>query len=363
MTENALQRPGAADLAGSIDFDDPTLALTFGAKSMGDMASFADSILSRVRSSESGPVGESLERLMDAVKDVDVSGLGKRSALADLPLVGRLFDDAQKTALRFDSVLERVTALSARLEDGMLGLLKDIQLMERLHERNQELHRELSAAIEAGEKRLAEARARELPPLEEAARRGGSPLDAQRAHDFAERLARFERRLHDLKVSRTISVQTAPQIRLIQSNDQSLAEKLQTSLLTTIPIWKGQMVIALSIFRQRRAARLQREVSDATNEMLRRNAELLGQATGEIAREAERPVVDLETLRQVQARLLSTLSESLDIAARGRASRREAEAELVRMEDEFRARLAELAARKAREGLAAKRPASRTPGR
>jgi uncharacterized protein YaaN involved in tellurite resistance len=235
----------------------------------------------------------------------------------------------------------------------MVGLLRDIEILEQLFHYNRQFHQDLSVYITAGEQRLEHARNTELPRMRAEAERSGDSMQAQEVRDFAARLDRFERRLHDLRISRTVTVQSVPQIRLIQSNDQTLAEKIQTSILTTIPIWKNQMVLSLSLYHQQRAVSLQKNVSDATNELLRKNAEMLEDASLGVAREAERAIVDIETLREVHARLIATIEESLKITAEGRASRRSAEKELAGMEASLRAQLLEIATREKNRSQAA----------
>ncbi|MBQ7456208.1 MAG: toxic anion resistance protein [Desulfovibrio sp.] len=331
-----------------IDFANPTLTLSYGAKTMGEISKFADSLLGNVRVKDSGPVGQSLAELMGRIKDVDIDQIAqpKKGFLSSLPLVGKLFNSIEDTLRQFDTVLGQVEGISKKLEDAMYGLLKDIKILEQLYEHNKNYYEQLSAYIKAGEMSLERARTEELPKLEEIAKQSGDNLAAQNVRDLAERLTRFERRLHDLKLSRTITLQTAPQIRMIQSNDQTLAEKIQTSILTTIPIWKNQMVLALSLHGQRQAAKLQKEVADTTNSMLQKTADLLHQSTVETAREVERSVVDIETLRNVHQKLIATIEETMTIAREGRERRRATERELQHMEEDLRVRLTDLSQQK-----------------
>jgi len=242
-------------------------------------------------------------------------------------------------------ITDQVDAVTASLDQAMVGLLRDIEILEQLFNSNRQFHQDLSVYIAAGEKRLEAARNTDLPRMLAEAEESGDSMKAQEVRDFAGRLDRFERRLHDLRISRTVTVQSVPQIRLIQNNDQILAEKIQTSILTNIPIWKNQMVLALSMYRQKKALGLQKQVSDSTNDLLRKNAEMLEDASLGVARESGRAVVDMETLREVHERLLSTIEESLKITAEGRTSRRNAERELREMEDNLRSSLLEIAAR------------------
>lgn len=348
IADKGISEEKISALASAINFDDPALTISYGSKTMNEIAKFADDLLGNVRVKDAGPVGDSLQELMLKVKDIDVTEIAspKKSVLSSIPLIGSLFGSVEKTLARFDTLLDQVEDISAHLEDAMLGLLKDIQVLEQLYGYNQAFYEDLTAAIMAGERRLQKAREEELPRIEGEARKSGNALDAQKVHDFAERLNRFERRLHDLRLSRTITLQTAPQIRMIQSNNQTLAEKIQTSILATIPVWKNQLVLALSIHGQHKAAQLQKEVADTTNALLRKNAEMLQTSSTAAAREVERSIVDVETLRDVQSRLIATIEETMTIAREGRARRMEVERELVSMEENLKTKLTALAGQK-----------------
>ena len=345
--------PKVRELANSINLQDQSLSVTYGADTMKEIAAFADSMLSRVRSKDAGPVGETLTDLLLKVKEVDLSALsqGKTGFLANLPIIGPLFNSAKRSIARFNTLAGQVEGITAKLDEAMVGLLKDIDVLEQLYGHNRDFHNNLALFIEAGKQRLEKARNEELPKFQAQAEKSGDSMDAQNVRDFADAINRFERRLHDLQISRTITLQTAPQIRLIQNNDKTLAEKIQTSILTTIPIWKSQMVIALSLDKQRGAARLQKEVSDTTNKLLRDNADMLQSATVETAREVERSVVDIETLRAVHEKLLATIEETLRIAQEGKTRRAEVEKELETMEDDLRTRLQGLADTKSAQAL------------
>jgi len=334
-------------LAKNIDLSDQSLTVTYGADTMKNIAAFADSMLERVRAKDAGPVGESLTDLLLKVKGVDVSAINKQPGFLErIPVIGSLFNSVERSLARFNTLAAQVEGVTAKLDEAMVGLLKDIEILEQLYGHNRIFHNELSVYIAAGQERLEKARNEELPRLKEEAAASGDSMKAQEARDFADMINRFERRLHDLQLSRTVTLQTAPQIRLIQNNDQTLAERIQTSILTTIPIWKSQMVVALSLHRQKSAARLQKDVSDTTNEMLRQNADLLQTATVETAKEVERSVVDIETVRDVHNKLLSTIEETLRIAEDGRNKRVAVEKELQHMEEDLRAKLTGMAARK-----------------
>ena len=325
-----------ASIADSINLADPSLTVTYGTEAMQGISRFADDLLSRVQAKDSGELGESLTNLMLKVKDVNVSEvMGSPGFLQSLPLVGSLFSSAKRTVAKFNTLSEQIEIIVDKLDEAMIGLLRDIETLEMLYEHNARFHAELTAYIEAGKRKLEEARTVELPRLKAQADASGDLMEAQQVRDLSEQINRFERRLHDLQLSRTITVQTAPQIRIIQSNNRTLAEKIQTSILATIPIWKSQMVLALSLHGQKNAAALQKTVSDTTNDMLRSNAELLEQAAVDTAREVERSVVDIETLREVHEKLIGTIEETLRIAQEGRERRAAAEKELAVMETEL----------------------------
>ncbi len=348
-------RERALKLSAGIQLDDPTITVTYGTETMREIAGFADGLLSKVRAKDAGPIGETLTDLVLKVKKIDLEKLssGNKGFLESLPLIGRFFNTLESTMASFKTMADQVEGVSAKLEEAMIGLLRDVQMLEQLYQLNQKSHEDLSVYIEAGRERLAMAREAELPRLREEAAKSGDSMAAQKVRDFSECINRFERRLHDLQLSRVITVQTAPQIRLIQSNNQTLAEKIQTSILSTIPIWKNQMVLALSLHGQKQAVQLQKDVADTTNALLKKNADMLQSATIETAREVERSVVDIETLRDVNAKLLSSIEETLKIAQEGRTKRLEVEKELAAMEHSLRDRLTAMAEQKTQASLEA----------
>ncbi len=348
-----VQAERVRELAGSIDLRDPGLSVTYGTKTMADISKFADDLLSRVRAKDAGPVGDTLTELLLRVKDLNLAEINrdKPGFLESLPVIGSLFSSVQRSVAKFDTLAGQVDSIALKLDEAMVGLLRDIEILEQLYAHNRNFHNELTLHIAAGKQRLDQARDVELPRLKAEAEASGDSMAAQGVRDFAESVNRFDRRLHDLQLSRTITLQTAPQIRLIQNNNQTLAEKIQTSILATIPIWKSQMVLALSLHGQKNAAKLQKDVADTTNELLRRNADMLQTATVETAREVERSIVDIETLRDVHGKLLATIEETLRISQEGKEKRRSVEKELADMERDLRARLSSLAAAKASQAL------------
>lgn len=338
--------------ASEINFKDPSLTLNYGAKSMDAIAKFADTILSKVKIKDSGEIGDELSNLLGKVRGVNVSAIGQApSGLASIPLIGKLFDHSAAVLSKFNTVSQEIEKIKEKLQDAQLALLQDIEILEKLYDNNQGFYQDLSAYLEAGNRELERARKDDLKALEDKAKASGDSFDAQNVRDFAESLNRFERRLHDLALSRTIAIQTAPQIRLIQSNDRVLAEKIQTSILTTIPVWKNQLVLALSIRGQRDAVKLQQDVSDTTNALLKKNAQMLHDTSVATAREAERPLVDVETLREVQGKLLGAIEETLVIANEGHEKRVRAQEEIKSMESELKSRLTDLAVKSRRDAI------------
>ncbi len=344
----AEQEQRAKEIAENITLSDPNLSTTYGTDTMRNISRFADTMLEQVKVKDSGQVGQTLSSLLGQVKEIDLRGIAgsKKGFLASLPVVGSLFNPVERYVNNFQTVSDQVEAIAGKLEDSMTGLLYDIEVLEQLYQHNKEFHEELSVYIAAGKMRLQKAREQELPALLAEAEKSDDSMSAQKVRDFSEQINRFERRLHDLQLSRTITLQTAPQIRLIQSNNQTLAEKIQTSVLSTIPIWKSQMVLALSIRGQQSAAQLQKSVADTTNSLLRNNAEVLQQSTIETARQVERSIVDVETVREVHGKLLATIEETLRIAQEGRQQRLETERELVAMEQDLKTKLTALASTK-----------------
>ncbi|CAI1786857.1 TelA-like protein SA1238 [Serratia quinivorans] len=332
-------------LVSQIDITDPVLSIAYGAKTMNSISRFSESLMQEVRAKDAGMIGDQLTDLLGKVKAVDLSAFGeKKSLLASIPLLGSLFNKVERTMMEYQTLAQQVDNIGKKLEQTMVDLLRNIAVLEQLFIRNRDFFQQINLHVIAGKQKLALVQTEELAQAQQKASQSSDAMDAQSVRDLLEGIQRFERRLHDLMMSRTIAVQTAPQIRLMQSNSQSLAEKIQSSILTTIPIWKSQIVLALSLNSQRQAAKLQKDVADTTNDMLRRNAELLQTGTLETARQVERSIVDIETLRDVQARLLSTIEDTVTIASDARSRRAEVEKELGTMEQELRNRLASIAA-------------------
>ena len=327
------------EFAGKIDLSNTDHVLLYGADAQKKIADFSDSALATVRTNDTGEVGEMLVKLVNEIK-----GFGDA---AEKPKgIGGLFWNAKKAVsdmqTKYDKVEVNVDAIASSLEGYQVQLLKDISLFNHLYDMNTEYFKELTMYILAGEKRLAEVRRTTLEELKARAAQSGDAMDAQRANDMAANCDRFEKKLHDLKLTRQVALQMAPQIRLLQNNDSLLVERIQSTLSNTLPLWKSQIVIALGLHRSQEALKAQTAVTDMTNELLRKNAEALKTGTIETAREAERGILDLNTLVETNQSLIDTISEVMKIQDEGRAQRVEAEKQLVTMENELKQKLLEL---------------------
>ena len=332
-------RRAIEEFAQKIDLNNTDHALLYGADAQKKIADFSDSALATVRTNDTGEVGEMLVKLVNEIK-----GFGDA---AEKPRgLGGLFWNAKKAVsdmqTKYDKVEVNVDAIASSLEGYQVQLLKDISLFNHLYDMNTEYFKELTMYILAGEKRLAEVRRTTLEELKARAAQSGDAMDAQRANDMAANCDRFEKKLHDLKLTRQVALQMAPQIRLLQNNDSLLVERIQSTLSNTLPLWKSQIVIALGLHRSQEALKAQTAVTDMTNELLRKNAEALKTGTIETAREAERGILDLNTLVETNQSLIDTINEVMKIQDEGRAQRVEAEKQLVTMENELKQKLLEL---------------------
>ncbi|MGD9560037.1 MAG: toxic anion resistance protein [Oscillospiraceae bacterium] len=325
--------------AEQIDLHDSGLIMQYGAGAQKKMTTFSESALESVRSKDLGEVGDMLSGLVVQLKSFDVNETEKGG------LFGLFKKGANKvTALkaRYATAEKNVDEIVQALEGHQVTLLKDIAVLDKMYEQNVVYFKELTMYILAGKKKLAEVEAGELPALRKKAQESGLAEDAQAANDLANLCDRFSKKLYDLELTRTISIQMAPQIRLIQNNDTLMSEKIQSTLVNTIPLWKSQMVLALGVAHSQQAARAQREVTDMTNELLKKNSEALKTATVETARESERGIVDIETLQLTNQNLIASLDEVVRIQQEGRQKRSEAEVELARIEGELKQKLLEM---------------------
>lgn len=336
------ERKMVDEFSKQIDLHNSNAILQFGVGTQKKMADFSGAALENVRTKDLGEIGEMLSGVVAELKDFDeeetkgVFGFFKKTS-------NKL--DALK--IKYSKAETNITQICQALEQQQVTLLKDIAVLDKMYDQNLAYFKELSMYILAGKKKLQDTRERELPTLVEKAKASGLPEDAQAAKDLEGLCDRFEKKIHDLELTRMVSIQTAPQIRLVQSSDTMMVEKIQSTVVNTIPLWKSQMVLALGVTHAEQAARAQREVSDMTNELLRKNAAILKTAAVESAKESERGIVDIETLKNTNASLISTLDEVMKIQAEGRERRRVAEAEMQHMEDELKQKLLEISGRKA----------------
>ena len=332
-----------ADFASQIDITNTQMVLQYGASCQKKIADFSESALGSVRTKDLGEVGDML-----------TSVLGELRAIGDEEESKGLFGFFKKSGdklsamkAKYDKAEANVDRIAEELEKHQITLLKDAAMLDKMYQLNLIYFKELSMYILAGKQKLKEALEVELPRLREKAERSGLPEDTQAVRDFAEMCNRFEKKIYDLELTRTVALQMAPQIRLIQNNDTVMSDKIQSTLVNTIPLWKSQMVIAIGLSHATDAAKAQHQVSDMTNELLKKNAEALKVATIETARESERGIVDIETLQTTNQTLISTLDEVLKIQQEGRAKRASAEVELAKLESDMRKKLLELSNRDA----------------
>ena len=297
--------------------------------------------MDQIRAKDSGEVGNILNDLLSKVQDVNIDNLDPGQKRFSR-LFGGFKREAQKFISRYDKISVQIEKIIDQLDRAKLQLIRDITTLDIMYEKNLEYLHQLDMYIMAGSLKLKELNDKVLPQLKDKATKSGDPVDAQKVKDMAELISRFEKKIHDLKLSRMIAIQTAPQIRLIQNNDQTLVEKIQSSIMNTIPLWKNQIAIAITMLRQQAALKLQRDVTNTTNELLSRNSEMLKVSSIEIARENERGIVDIETLKKVNQDLIETLEETLAISQEGRQKRLQAEAELRTMEDELKRKLLDM---------------------
>ena len=329
------------DFAAQIDITNTQQVLQFGAGCQKKIADFSETALSNVRTKDMGEVGEMLTQVVAELKSIDDGEESK----GFFGMIKKKTNQLSNMKARYDKAEVNVNKISDALEAHQVTLLKDVAMLDKMYELNLNYFKELSMYILAGKQKLKEAQEKELPALVAKAEQSKLPEDTQAARDYAEMCNRFEKKIHDLELTRTVSLQMAPQIRLIQNNDTVMSDKIQSTLVNTIPLWKSQMVIAIGLNHSTDAARAQREVSDMTNELLKKNAENLKVATLETAKESERGIVDIETLKSTNQTLITTLDEVLKIQEDGREKRRNAEVELQKLESDMREKLLELSRR------------------
>ena len=340
LAENILteeERRTVDAFAKQIDITNSTMVLQYGAGTQKKMADFSESALENVRSKDLGEVGELLSGVVKELKDFD-----EEEEKGFFGIFKKASNRIESMKAKYAKAEANVNEIVKVLEKHQVQLMKDTALLDKMYELNLTYFKELSMYILAGKKKLQEVRGTQLAELMSRAQASGLPEDAQAAKDLNSLCDRFEKKIHDLELTRMISIQTAPQIRLVQNNDTLMAEKIQSTIVNTIPLWKSQMVLALGVEHSTQAAQAQRQVTDMTNELLRKNAEKLKMATVDTARESERGIVDMETLKATNESLISTLDEVMSIQREGRQKRQEAEAELRTMEQELKNKLLEI---------------------
>ena len=310
------------DFAEKIDITNSQMVLQYGAASQKKLSDFSETALSRVKTKDMGETGELITNLISELQGFDATTEQPKGIFG---FFKKTSNSIEQLKTRYDSADKNVERIKAQLEDHQVTLMKDITMLDKMYELNLVYFKELTMYILAGKKKLAEVRANDLKAAQEKAQRTQLPEDAQAARDLADLCDRFEKKLYDLELTRNVSIQMGPQIRLIQSNDTMMAEKIQTTIVNTIPLWKNQMVLALGIAHSQQAMQAERAVTDATNELLKKNAATLKQGTIEIAKESERGIVDIETLQQTNKQLIETLDELNKIRADGKAKRANAE--------------------------------------
>nr|WP_315410334.1 toxic anion resistance protein [uncultured Selenomonas sp.] len=325
------ERAEVEKIKEGLDLTDSAAIIDFGTTAQKNIADFSDSILCNVRAKDSGYVGELLGELLTNVKSFEPKS-SDGGFLKKLPLVSSLVGKAETMMQGYEKVSVQVEKVKTSLQKARMLMMKDVTMLDTLFAKNLEYFKTLELYIRAGEEKMQEMREVTLPKLRAQAAASSDPMAAQVVSDFESSVERFEKKVHDLKISKTISIQTAPQIRLIQNNDKVLIDRVQSAIYNSIPLWKNQMVIALGLANQKKVLEMQHSVNEMTNDLLKKNAEMLKIGTIETAKENERSIVDIETVRKVNDDLVTTIEETLKIQQEGRAKRRAAEAELVELE-------------------------------
>ena len=325
------ERAEVKKIKEGLDLTDSAAIIDFGTAAQKNIADFSDSILCNVRAKDSGYVGELLGELLTNVKSFEPKS-SDGGFLKKLPLVSSLVGKAETMMQGYEKVSVQVEKVKTSLQKARMLMMKDVTMLDTLFAKNLEYFKTLELYIRAGEEKMQEMREVTLPKLRAQAAASSDPMAAQVVSDFESSVERFEKKVHDLKISKTISIQTAPQIRLIQNNDKVLIDRVQSAIYNSIPLWKNQMVIALGLANQKKVLEMQHSVNEMTNDLLKKNAEMLKIGTIETAKENERSIVDIETVRKVNDDLVTTIEETLKIQQEGRAKRRAAEAELVELE-------------------------------
>ena len=329
-----------------IDVYDNTQILEFGSAAQNKISKFSDDVLESVRTKDTGEVGESLAKLVAELKSFDKAVVDSQNMNIFEKMFSSVKKEINKLIAKYSKIEKNVDSIEGNLEKQRMNMLRDIATFDTMYEKNLEFFKEVSLYIIAGEKKLEELRTVVLPELEKKARESGEQLDVQKVNDMNNIINRFEKKIYDLKTTRLISIQMAPQIRMLQSNEAELVEKIQSSITNTIPLWKNQMVLALGINRAKSALESQKAVTNLTNDMLKKNSETLKQGSIDIAEQSERAIVDIETLRKTNQDIIDTLNKVVEIHENGRIKRQESEKELESLEKELKSKLLEINVKK-----------------
>ncbi|MCR2820309.1 toxic anion resistance protein [Lederbergia panacisoli] len=335
-------RKRALELAKQIDPANHQAVIAYGTHAQSQLLNFSSSMLDHVQSKDIGPIGDILNDLMSKLRDVNPDELSPEKKNFFSKMFGKISNSIQEVMSKYQKTGAQIDRITVKLTQSKQTLIDDLKMLEQLYEKNKEYFHALNIYIAAGELKIEELTTRTIPELKRKAEASGDQMTYQEVNDMVQFADRLEKRLYDLKLSRQITIQSAPQIRMIQNTNQALAEKIQTSIMTAIPLWKNQIAIALTLIRQRQAVEAQKQVSKTTNDLLLKNAEMLKTNTIETARENERGLVDIETLKKTQSNLITTLEETIKIQQEGRAKRSQAEQELVSMENELKQKLLRL---------------------
>lgn len=332
----------ALELASQIDPTNHQAVIAYGTNAQSQLLNFSSSMLEHVQNKDIGPIGDILSELMGKLKDVNPDELTPEKKNFFSKMFGKMSNSIQEVMSKYQKTGAQIDRITVKLNQSKEVLLTDVKTLEQLYEKNKDYFRALNIYIAAGELKIEELRTKTIPELKKKAETTDDQMMYQEVNDMVQFADRLEKRLYDLKLSRQITIQSAPQIRMIQNTNQALAEKIQTSIMTAIPLWKNQIAIALTLIRQRQAVEAQKQVSQTTNDLLLKNSEMLKSNTIETARENERGLVDIETLKKTQSNLISTLEETIKIQQEGRTKRAQAEQELVTMENDLKEKLLKL---------------------
>ena len=328
------ERRQVDELKEQIDVRDSQMLMQYGSGARQNIAEFSGNILNNIRAKDTGYIGELMTDLVTNVQDLNFDSLKKDSGI--LGIFRKAEAKVKKFFAQYEKLEVQVDRIEGKLEEARMEMLKDIGMFDSLYQKNLDYFKQLQIYITAGDEKIKELREQTIPSLRAEAEKSGDPMHAQLVRDFEDTVTQFEKKVHDLKTSKTIAIQTAPQIRLIQNNDKLLADKIQTAIQETIPLWKSQMVMALGLYRQQETLKLQRDVTDTTNALLLKNSEILKQNTIDVAKESERGIVDIETLKKANENLISTMNEAVRIQKEGHDKRMAAEQELIKIENEIR---------------------------